>query len=168
LHSCNVKTQICRTRPQCVNIIPRHTIMSLDISFQIFNRLSARSDAMPYVGSRFLTSRLIAQATVSCFLSLSAVRIVALIARCFNSLIRTLYAGHLSCRLSFDFIVSFILFFFYTHSTLSYLYFILICYFLALFSLLCHSSCLFLDFPLYFIFCFLPFMSCFPSSVSFN
>jgi hypothetical protein len=42
--------------------------------------------------------------------SLSAVRMVALIARCFNSLIRTSYAGHLSCRLSFDFIVSFTLF----------------------------------------------------------
>jgi len=73
-------------------------------------RLSTRSAAMLCVGSRFLTAQRVAQATVSCLLSQSAVRMAALIARCFNTLIRTLYAGHLSCRLSFDFIVSFILF----------------------------------------------------------
>jgi hypothetical protein len=46
--------------------------MSLDISLQIFYRLSNRSAAMLCVGSRFLTAQRIAQATVSSPVSVSS------------------------------------------------------------------------------------------------
>jgi hypothetical protein len=126
---------------------------------------------MPSVGSSFLTAQRIAQATVSCPPSLSAVRMVAVIARCSNSLIRTPYAGHLSCRLSFDSIVSFILFFFYIYSTLCYLYFTLLCLF---FNFILFPSLTFVLFLFIFssLFClffrFLYFMSCFPFHYQFQ
>jgi hypothetical protein len=151
------------------NIIPRHTIMSLDISFQIFYRLSTRSAAMPSVGSRFLAAQRIAQATVSCPSSLSAVRTVALICALFhqpnpNTVCRSPFMSSFFC---FHCVVH--SFFFYIYSTLSYLYFTLICFFFnfILSPSLSFVLFLFIFFSLFCLFfCFLYFMSCFPSTAS--
>jgi len=151
------------------NIIPRHTIMSLDISFQVFYRLSTRSAAMLSVRSRFLTEQRIVQATVSCPSSLSAVRTVALICPLFhqpnpNTVCRSPFMSSFFC---FHCVVH--SFFFYIYSTLSYLYFTLICFFL-LYSLsfsVIHLVSFYIFLFILFIFLFSLFYELFPFDCQF-
>ena len=139
------------------NIFPRHTIMSLDISYQTFYRMSTRSAGMPWVGGgqdflrhsalpkpRSLVPRRNQQSTWQLWL-------------CAVSAAWTEHSMQVTFRVFFLLISlchSFF-FFFYIYSTLSYLYFTPICCFFFNFILsllLCHSSCSFLGFPLSFIY----------------